>query len=58
MSIRDAGMPLVDLTGDDDGAGPGGAVKDEPADEDADPHSMKDVVDDNMYNFRQYYDLM
>ena len=56
MSIHEAGMPLVDLTGNDDGAGPSGAVKDEPADEDADPHGKKDIVDDDMYNFRQYYD--
>jgi hypothetical protein len=32
MSIRDAGMPLVDLTHDGE-AGPSGAVKDEPIDE-------------------------
>ena len=56
MSIREAGMPLVDLTGDDDGAGPSGAVKDEPADEDADLHGKKDVVDDARYNFHHYYD--
>jgi hypothetical protein len=47
MSICDAGMPLVGLTND--------AVKDEPADE-PDERGKKDAVDDNMYNFHQYYD--
>jgi hypothetical protein len=54
MSIRDAGMPLVDLTNDGD-AGPSGAVKDEPIDE-PDEHDKQDVIDDAMYNFHRYYD--
>jgi hypothetical protein len=49
MSIRDAGMPLVNLTRDGE-AGPSGAVKDKPVDE----RGKQDVVDDNMYNFHQY----
>jgi hypothetical protein len=49
MSIRDVGMPLVDLT-DDGEAGPSGAVKDKP-----DERGKQDVVDDGMYNFHQYY---
>jgi hypothetical protein len=69
MSIRDSDMPLVDLTHDGEEAGPSGAVKDEPidedaivmvkdepVDEDADPRSKQDDVDDGMYNFHQYYD--
>jgi hypothetical protein len=68
MSIRDSGMPLVDLTHNGDEVGPSGAVKDEhvnedasgvvkyePVDEDADPRGKKDVVHDSMYNFLQYY---
>jgi hypothetical protein len=49
MSIRDAGMPLVDLTNDGE-AGPSGAVKEEPADK-PDKRGKKDAIDDNMYNF-------
>jgi hypothetical protein len=45
MSIRDVGMPLVDLT-DDGEAGPSGAVKDKP-----DKRGKQDVIDDGMYNF-------
>jgi hypothetical protein len=45
MSIHDTGKPLVDLT-NDGGAGPSGAVKDEP-----DERGKQDVVVDNMYNF-------
>jgi hypothetical protein len=48
MSIRDAGMPLADLT-DDDEAGPSGAVKDEPVNE-PDECDKQDVIDD-MYKF-------
>jgi hypothetical protein len=51
MSIRDAGMPLVDLTNDGE-AEPSGTVKNEPIDE----RGKEDVVDDGMYNFHQYYD--
>jgi hypothetical protein len=50
MSIRVAGVPLVDLTNDGE-AGPSGAVKDEP-----DKRGKKDAVDDTVYNFHQYYD--
>jgi hypothetical protein len=42
MSIRDAGMPLVDLTNDGE-VGPSGAVKDEP-----DEHGKQDVVVDDI----------
>jgi hypothetical protein len=54
MSIRDAGMPLVNLIHGDE-AGPSdtsGAVKDEPVNE----RGKQDVVDDIMYNFHQYYE--
>jgi hypothetical protein len=54
MSIRDAGMPLVDLTNDDE-AGPSGAVKDEPTDK-AGERGKKDVIHDGMDNFHQYHD--
>jgi hypothetical protein len=50
MSIRDAGMPIVDLNNDDE-VGPSGAVKDEP-----DERGKQDVVDDDVYNLHQYYD--
>jgi hypothetical protein len=54
MSIRDSGMPLVDLTNNGE-VGPSGVVNDEPADE-PDERGKKDVVYDSMYNFHQYYD--
>jgi hypothetical protein len=54
MSIHDAGMPLVDLTNDDE-AGPSGAVKYEPVDE-PDECDKQNIVVDDMYNFQQYYD--
>jgi hypothetical protein len=47
MSIRDSGMPLVDLTNDGE-ARPSDAVKDEPVDE-PDECGKQDVVDDGMY---------
>jgi hypothetical protein len=47
-------MPLVDLTHDGE-AGPNCAVKDEHID-DPDECGKQDVVNDNMYNFHQYYD--
>jgi hypothetical protein len=50
MSIRDAGVPLVDLTNDGE-AGPSDAVKDEP-----DERGKQDIIVDDMYNFHQYYD--
>jgi hypothetical protein len=45
LSIRDSGGPLVDLTRDDDKAGPSGVVKDEPADPCGKPPTDED------YNF-------
>ncbi|KAK1662544.1 hypothetical protein QYE76_050703 [Lolium multiflorum] len=42
MLIRYSGNPLVDLTRDDDGAGPSNAVKDEHAD----PRGKNNIVDD------------
>jgi hypothetical protein len=64
MSIHDVDMPLVDFTHDGE-ARPIGTVKDEPVDEDVsgavknepvDERDKQHVVDDNMYNFHQYYD--
>jgi hypothetical protein len=52
MSIRDAGMSLVDLTNNGE-AGPSGVVNDEPANA-PDKRDKKDVIDDTMYNFHQY----
>jgi hypothetical protein len=52
MSIRDAGMPLVNLTHHDE-VGPSRAVKDESADKPVDmpdERGKKDAVDNNMYN--------
>jgi hypothetical protein len=43
MSIRDSGMPLVDLTHDREEARPSGTVKDEPVDKDIDPRGKQDV---------------
>jgi hypothetical protein len=37
LSIRKSGRPLVDLTRDDDEAGPSGTVKEDPTDERIDP---------------------
>jgi hypothetical protein len=51
MSIRDAGMPLIDPTHDSE-AGADSAVKDEPVDEPGE-HGKKDAVNDKMYNFHQ-----
>jgi hypothetical protein len=50
MSIRDAGMPLVDLTNDGE-ARPISAVKDEPTDE----RGKQNVIDDGMYNLHWHY---
>ncbi|KAK1694435.1 hypothetical protein QYE76_011132 [Lolium multiflorum] len=59
MSIRDAGIPLVDLT-HDDGFGPSGAVKDEPANEPAGPYassSWSDLPTDLLLSILQRLEL-
>jgi hypothetical protein len=53
LSIRDNGRPLVDLTREDDEAGPSGVVKDEPTDVPTNLRSKPPADED--YNFFQYY---
>jgi hypothetical protein len=56
MPIQDSGRPLIDMTHDDKEISLSGAVKEELADEPADPRGKHDVVHDQDYNFFQYYD--
>jgi hypothetical protein len=56
MSIHDSASPLVDHVCNGGGeAGTNGAVRNEPAA--IEPHGKQNIVDEDEYNFFQYYYL-